>query len=227
MQRGPYKAQTLSLLNERGVPVNFILDVGVLNGTPELMSAYPNKKHYLFEPVAEYEEKIKVAYQCFDYQLIKAAMTDFNGSVNLQLFNKFNDQEISHSSMYFSDVTPDLIIREVPALRLDTFVFNNNLQGQFPLKLDIDGHEIKALRGAQNILKSCSVIIIECSRNFFVERISEVIKNGFKLFDITEPCYYDDAFWQCDAVFIRNDIFDEIFLELSNKVVPGKFQIFR
>lgn len=225
--RGPYKSQTLDLLRQRGIPVGRILDVGILSGTPELIKAFPDIPHELFEPVAEFEGQIKTCYASLPYTLHKVAVGEYDGTVKLKTFSKFEGGGISHATMDFGPASEDPNLREVPAIRLDTFVLEHKLKGPFLLKLDIDGHELTALRGAEQILRECSVIIIECSRNFFCDRITAVQAKGFTLLDLTEPCYYDKAFWQCDAVFVRNDLFNQHFKSISSKVEPGLFEVFR
>lgn len=57
-RRAPLKQDALALLVQRGVPAGCVLDVGALNGTPELIRAYPDVPHILFEPVAELHDAI-------------------------------------------------------------------------------------------------------------------------------------------------------------------------
>ena len=60
--RGPLKSQALAVLKSRGVPVETILDIGVNTVTPELVAAFPDRHHVLFEPVEEYAEGIEHIY---------------------------------------------------------------------------------------------------------------------------------------------------------------------
>ncbi len=101
------------------------------------------------------------------------------------------------------------------------------LGGPFLLKIDIDGHELRVLKGAVETLKKCSIVIIECHSSQLVQRISAVQAAGFTLFDLAEPCYYDKLFWQCDAIFIRSDLAASNFRQLVGKVEPGMYESFR
>lgn len=226
-QRGPFKDQTLSILRERGVPVGTVIDVGVLYGTPELTKVWPDCKDMLFEPVAEFAEKIGHHYRHFPHELHTVAVGDETGTIGLKVRTVVDSMEISHSSM--TDETPgaDINIRSVPKIRLDDFLPGRGLAEPYLLKIDIDGHELQVLKGAEETLKKCSIVIIECQVSQIVQRIAAVQAAGFALFDLSEPCYYDKVLWQCDAVFVRKDIAAEKFKPLAGKVETGMYETFR
>ncbi len=46
----PSKSNLLQRLKEAGVPITEIVDVGVREKTEELLKAFPEKRHHLFEP---------------------------------------------------------------------------------------------------------------------------------------------------------------------------------
>jgi FkbM family methyltransferase len=79
------------------------------------------------------------------------------------------------------------------------------------LKLDLQGYELEALRGADQVLADVEVLLLEIS----VLRIGEVPifrevdrrleELGFRLYDVI-PQYYrplDNALWQVDAFYVR------------------------
>jgi FkbM family methyltransferase len=225
--RGPLKNQALAVLKSRGVPVQTILDVGVNTVTPELVAAFPDRHHVLFEPVEEYFEGIERHYARVPHELVKAAVSDSTGTVTLKTASKLQGQGISHAGMVPGPATDTADTRTVPMVRLDDFLRERQLPGPYLLKIDIDGHEMKVLRGAVETLKACSVVIVECPHHSLPERLSHLMKAGFRLFDLVEPCYYDKVFWQCDAVFLREDLYAQKFQALGGKVVPGLYEMFR
>jgi hypothetical protein len=89
------------------------------------------------------------------------------------------------------------------------------------------GQELQVLKGAAETLKRCSIVIVECQRGELVQRIGAVQAAGFALFDLCEPCCHDKTFWQCDAVFLRNDLHRQHFRQLAGKVEPGMYETFR
>lgn len=226
--RSPLKTETFNILRERGVPVGTIIDVGILNGTPELISTWPDKKHILFEPVEEFSQIIQTAYSNVDHELHHSAVSDSSGSVGLELRSVIQGMPISHSGMTeYGTGVDDRIVRQVPMIALDDFLRDKEYAEPFLLKIDIDGHELKVLRGAQKTLAKCSIVIVECPKIQLVERISAVQTAGFILFDLCEPCYYDKAFWQCDGVFLRSDLHKKYFSQLTSNVDKEKYETFR
>lgn len=218
MSRAPLKRQALKLLRERGVPVSTVLDVGVLNGTPELVEAWPDVKYILFEPVAEFAETIRANYAAVDHELVSAAVSDVSGTVALETFTVLDGADISHSRMKADGGAG---MRQVPMVSLDDWLASCPQAAPYLLKIDIDGQELKVLAGASETLKQASIVIIEASRRQFVRRLNAVQKAGFTLFDLAEPCYYDGAFWQCDAIFVRDDLIGKHFRGLTNEDFDG------
>jgi len=74
----------------------------------------------------------------------------------------------------------------VPVTTIDTLVRQFNLNGPFLLKLDLQGAEAAAFRGAADTLKRTSVVIVEADLNDFRELDRIMEDAGFNLFDITE-----------------------------------------
>lgn len=226
-QRGPYKKQSLEILKARGVPIGTIIDVGVQHGTQELIKAFPDRKHLLFEPVSEFLPHISNAYAHVPHEIFTMAVSDENGSVALKTSKKISGMDISHSTMVFGAQQQDSEVRNVPVTTLDHVLLGKTLDKPYLLKIDIDGHEMKALRGAHQTLSICSVVIVECVHKTLPERIHYVLEEGFRLFDLAEPCYYDDVFWQCDAIFIKTEIFNQLFTDLGGGAIKqGMYKSF-
>jgi FkbM family methyltransferase len=218
--RRPNKSQALALLRDRGVPITTVLDVGVQRATPELLAAFPDHMHLLFEPVAEYAADIERAYAATPHRLIGAAVADRDGSIGLKTRSIVTGEAITHSTI---STEGD---RQVPIVSLDGFLAANPHPGPYLLKIDIDGEELKVLAGARATLAQCSVVIIEVYLREFLPRIAAVQAAGFELFDLSEPSYYDDAFWQCDAIFVRKDIHRALFRDIDQAFDPERYVSF-
>jgi hypothetical protein len=85
---------------------------------------------------------------------------------------------------------------------------------------------MKVLRGALKTLEQTSIVMIEATVDTLVERLSFLSEAGFRLFDLTEPCYYDDSLWQCDAVLLRRDIHAAHFADIHCGFDESKWEIF-
>ncbi len=81
------------------------------------------------------------------------------------------------------------------------------------LKVDVQGFELEVLEGAADTLSQFEVIILEVSIirigpvPTFYEVMQYMDSKGYRLYDFL-PMYYrplDNALWQGDAFFVRND----------------------
>lgn len=222
--RGPYKAQAFDILKNRGVPVGTILDVGVLTGTPELIQSFPDKKHILFEPVIEFNSDILEAYKGVDSELHNVAVSDFTGISKLNVRMDINVGEISHSALSLEGGDEG---RSVHVVTLDEFLKGRDYIHPYFLKVDVDGLEVSILNGAKETLPLCSVVMVEADKANLVERLSFMLSRGFELYDFAEPAYYDDAFWQCDLIFINAAIYNRHFRRLEDGLDISKYAVFR
>jgi hypothetical protein len=55
------------------------------------------------------------------------------------------------------------------------------------------------------VLKSTSCVIIEAPVRFYLERASSVQKQGFRLWDILDLCYFGDTLAQVDMIFLDEE----------------------
>lgn len=226
-RRAPLKQDALAILVRRGVPAGCVLDVGALNGTPELIRAFPGLPHILFEPVAELRDALAATYRTLSHQIVIAAVSDADGEVELEMHTRRDTGALTHSGIVTGGAQRGGAVRTVPAITLDRYLAGRDLPEPFVLKIDIDGHEMKVLAGARETLKRCSVVIIECTADTLPERVAAVRDAGFRLFDLAEPCYYDGAFWQCDAFFVREELHRAHFERIDDEADPDLYETFR
>jgi FkbM family methyltransferase len=225
--RGPIKRQALQVLVQRGIQIGTVLDVGVLNGTPELIAFFPRALHMLFEPVVEFNAAIAQAYRAVRHEVINVAVSDRTGETMLVLEQVVDvpGLEFSHSHV-MSEAPAGKVHRTVPMTTLDDALRGRDPPEPYLLKIDIDGHELAAIAGATETLKKCAVVIVEVQVGELAQRISAIADQGFILFDLVEPCYYDHALWQCDAVFLREDVHRQHFANLSAGFERAKYNMF-
>jgi FkbM family methyltransferase len=228
MARGPLKHHALQVIIKRGIEIATVLDVGVFRGTPELKAFFPDKLHVLFEPVVEFNPGIERAYREVPHEIVNVAVSDKSGETLLALERvvEVPGLEFSHSHVT-AQVAEGKVNRTVPMTSLDDFLRDRDLPQPFLLKIDIDGHELAALAGATETLRKCAVVIVEVQVLELAKRIEAVTAHGFVLFDLVEPCYYDYALWQCDAVFLREDVHRRHFADLAVNFERARYTVFR
>jgi FkbM family methyltransferase len=211
--RHPIKKHCFEKIKELGIPINTILDVGVLTGTPELMQAFPDKPHLLFEPIDNWYPAIGNAYTSkkIDFQLFEMAVSNRDGTINLETATVRKELTVTHARITNSNNNNT---RTVPTRRLDTLLPELSYQSPYLLKIDVDGAEIDILEGAQGILELCNVIVIEANIKNLPLRLNAVSQAGFTLFDIVDICYYEDRLRQVDLVLTNNAMMDSLRLDM-------------
>lgn len=202
------KSDALQEIILRQVPISSVLDVGVQMGTPELIEAFPDRKHYLFEPVTDFNQSIETAYASIAHEVHNVALSDQNGTIAAVGFTPLGGVNVGSGVVASGGPT-------FPRITLDTFVSNHEPAPPYFLKIDVDGHEMAVLRGAIDTLAKCSVVMIELEKREIVQRMQFLYEAHFELFDLVESCYYDKSFWQCDGIFIRRNLQREIFRQLG------------
>jgi FkbM family methyltransferase len=199
--RLPRKENSLSSLRKGNLDVKTILDIGVQHGTVELRNIFPDLKHFLFEPVEEYYSFIQENYRNFDYELVRGAISDKDGEDSLNII-KMGADSITHSSLDGDFGREIAESRVVKTITLDSFLKDRNCPKPYLLKLDVDGHELPILRGAEETLRDTSCVVIESPLCYLSERVSYLESKGFKLWDIVDLCYYCDNLHQVDLIFL-------------------------
>lgn len=217
------KTSSLKALIDRGIKVGTILDVGVHIGTPELINLFPHNKHVLFEPVKEFVTNIQATYSALDFELHNVAISDTDGDVGLALSAPAGGASPTHSA-----VTPDPPGepgRTVARRRLDTLTAAHNWLPPYFLKIDVDGHEMAVLNGAAETLSLTSIVMIEVQKYELAKRIGYLNEAGFELYDLVEPCYYDESFWQCDAILIKKETQRSYFHQLGSSFDRALYRV--
>ncbi len=160
-------------------------------------------------------------------EIVNVAVSDKSGETLLELERVVDvpGLDFSHSHVA-SEPREGKVQRTVPMTTLDDFLRDRELPEPYLLKIDIDGHELAAIAGATETLKKCAIVIVEAQVAELPQRIAAIASQGFILFDLVEPCYYDHALWQCDAVFLREDVHRQHFANLSAEFDSTKYSIF-
>ena len=203
----PFKRNCLERL-QKTMSLSCIVDVGVQKATPELIDVFPDKKHYLFEPVTFFHEEIKSNYANLNYHLYPIALSDIQESMYVVTSSLNANGVPTHGHIIDKpvDIDGNKIINctTVEVNRFDQL--DLDIEKDFLLKVDVDGKDLEVLKGFGELLGSAAVIIVEATFRSIASRMACCLASGFQLMDIVDIVYYGQSIYQCDLVFIRDDL---------------------
>lgn len=194
----------LSRCVSRNTHVKTVIDIGASDGrwSQRCMEFYPNAHYLLVEANKFHEEKLKDKENTLhNLEYVLAAAGEEDGVIYFDNSDPFgglaSETEIEGSI-------------EVPVISIDQEVSRRMLKAPYLLKLDTHGFEIPILKGAQEVIKGASLIIIE-SYNFqvsesslkYYELCQYMTELGFSPVEIVDLMLrdYDGALWQMDTFF--------------------------
>jgi FkbM family methyltransferase len=215
--RRPLKIECLNKIKDLNIPIRTVLDIGILMGTYELMAVFGDKKHFLVEPIVEWNEHIRFAYteKGIDFTLVNVAASNTNGVMNMETSTVILGQPISHARLTEKDTGAN--IRNVPVRTIDSLMQEYRMPPPYLLKIDVDGVELLIMEGARQTFSDVNVVVVEASIKSCIERARFLQSSGFELFDIVDPCYYDNRLRQVDLVFLNSRIITERGLDMDKQ----------
>jgi FkbM family methyltransferase len=170
--RGSYSGDQLTLIEKLMVRNGVFIDAGANQGEFSIAAAriVRQGKVIAFEPVSEYRERLveNIRLNSFgNVQVISAALGEKEGSLPIY------DQQENYTDGTRNEGLPTLFASEsrhharevVPVKRLDDVLRELGISRVDVIKLDIEGAEWMALRGAINTITSCRpTLILEIGR---------------------------------------------------------------
>jgi FkbM family methyltransferase len=198
------KLNALLNLNRSGFKPSIVFDVGAQVGTPELYNAYPDAHHIFIEPVAECVPILnEIACKLRSASVINCAVSNVNGKTSLS---------VTPSRQYSSiESTIGNESREIEVKTVDSIYEDINIEGPILLKIDVDGIEVKVLKGSKFVLQQDCVVVIEASMADDNPRFNHIVEYlasyGYIVYDIVDPLYRqsDWHLWQVDLIFVKEN----------------------
>ena len=201
-------------LIKKGILINNVYDIGAYKGEwTKMMCKTSLKKSnfFLFEANSENEAFLKDT----KYKYFINILSDKNKKVSFYSKSHTGDSYyIEKTNFYEKEFKPKI---------LDSTTLNNlQKEHEIPLpefiKIDTQGSEIDILKGGNEILNNCKIILLECpiiSYNEGAPSLDEYIKYLNKIdflpLDITEVHHLDKVLVQIDIIFLKKDIFNKIY----------------
>jgi FkbM family methyltransferase len=195
-----------------------IFDIGANRGdtVQKYLDYYPSATVYAFEPFPETFETLQTRFSknksvhCYPFAIsnIKSEQVLFvNKSADTN--SLFKPQKAGLSSD--KEVENKGTIR-VPTITIDLFCSENNIRHIDILKMDIQGGELNALKGAENLLTNKLIDLIY-SEVFFIEQYESqaffhdisgfLFQHNYCLQDLYDPFYGKGHLVWADAIFTQ------------------------
>ena len=175
--------------------IETILDIGCYHGeySNKLLKYYKNSKYYLFEPSSKNYKKLRKKYSHKkNINIFNIALSDQNSSTKLYS-NKIGSDQASLLKRYLNKNHINFKKSEnIKTRRLDSF-FKKKIKSKTIdiCKIDVEGLEMKVIKGFGSLLKKTKLIQFEFSganidsRVFFRDFWNFFNKNNFKIYIIT------------------------------------------
>jgi FkbM family methyltransferase len=202
----------LSHLMAKGFRPKVVLDIGAAKGYWSEIAQYlffSDAHFYMIDPLKQSEEHLaELAGRNKQFHYLLVAVGSEPGSVQM---NVGNDPDASSLLSFGPQTqTQQTVIVET----IDRLIEQNKIPQPQMAKIDVQGFEIEVLKGAQKMLESTEVIIIEVNLYEFMNQtpladrvISYMAEKGYRIFDIAGRLRrpYQNDLAQMDIVFVKND----------------------
>ena len=161
--KNAFRAQRL-FFDTDSAPI--IFDVGAYIG--EISQTYramlPRGSLYCFEPFPGSFRELKTQLADPSAKLYQVAVSDQIGKIRFNVNADLSCNSIfprpQNEPAYYSAQAQNVDQIEVETITIDSFCDKENIERIDILKLDVEGAELKALRGAHNMLSTHAVILI-------------------------------------------------------------------
>ncbi len=147
-----------------------ILDCGAHTGQTarHLRQAYPRATIYCFEPVQRIFEALLDHGGPLNIRPIRSAVSDHTGSAEIFLTASTESNSLLPFLEHHNPLAdPHRVIgrQRVPTCRLDDWIVTQQIAAHrvHILKMDVQGHELSALRGAPRLLQHTRALLLEVS----------------------------------------------------------------
>lgn len=193
-------------------PVDVIVDVGASNGTPRLYQAFPDARFIIIDALEENRERLEKFSNSYRCEIVIAAVGASSGSAIINIAgNRYGSRSsiLPRQGRFENDKTEP---RRVNIERLDDLIKPEDA-ASYGLKLDIEGYELEALKGAEALLTKTKWVVAETSlsprfkNDPMFEGIYQFLQSrGFAFRDIVSLRRNPDGGLRLiDAVFSRQD----------------------
>jgi len=220
----PSQNGAFTTLQQLGWRPKKCIDVGAYHGrwAQAFLNRVPEVSVLMIEGQKSKEERLKeMVASSPNHLAYEMALLGASDDVEVNFVQMETGSSVFEESSYFARTRT-----KEKLTRLDTLL---NRHGDFKdadtLKLDTQGYELEIMKGAENLLESVQVVMLEVSLvavNKGAPLIAEVMafmtSHHFRLFDICSLIRRKDGvLWQVDLLFIRDGVLPNLSAELTTE----------
>ena len=201
------------MLEASEIPLETIFDIGAHQGnwTNKINGITKGKKHFvLFEPNKTHNKFL----QRTGFPFHNVLLSDVEKEIDFFSISSTGDS-------YYPEKGNPLIENAVPTKTkcrtLDQMLVSNQLPQPDFIKIDTQGAEIDILKGANKVVKQCSVILLECpimEYNSGAPNLQQYLDYmesiDYVPFELPEIHIVSKKLVQIDIAFIRRDLIQQI-----------------
>jgi FkbM family methyltransferase len=192
----------------RGFHPSFVLDIGAATGewTRLALRYWPQASYFLMEPLEERRSRlVELSREHPNVRFILSAA----GASSCELPIGIVPSDLDGSSFLYADIS-----RLVPVKAIDDLLVSGEIEQPKFIKMDVQGYERNVLKGAEQTILNCPLILLESQ--FFPfepsmwlvhDSIAWMRDRGFRPYEVVDVLRrpYDGAMGQCDLLFVRDN----------------------
>jgi FkbM family methyltransferase len=197
-------------LKKCGFVPTFVLDIGAYEGewTKSFLKVFPNTPILMIEAQEIKEEKLKKV--CQQFPTVSYSIAVCSSSSNETVSFVETGETTSHVVLGESASTS--VQKQATSLS-DLLSAKKSPVPNF-IKIDVQGHEIPVLQGAESFLSNVEIIMAEVTimdlgynESLLLEFSNFLDKYGFRVYDIAQFMRrpYDKALYQADFIFVNKN----------------------
>lgn len=202
-------------LRKRGFEPRYVLDVGANSGqwSQTVHSVFPQAHFVMIEPQAEMEPYLQhlatTKPDSYSYHLAGAA-----AAAGEEVLTLWDDLQ---GSTFAETVSDELLgkgkQRRVAMLTIDELIASGQMPVPDLIKLDVQGYELEALRGAERCFGTTEMFVIEATLYGggrvpdFYDTVQFMRERNYVVYDFLDMKYrpFDNALGQADICFVKNE----------------------
>ncbi|AFY39779.1 methyltransferase FkbM family [[Leptolyngbya] sp. PCC 7376] len=208
-----------------------IFDVGAHVGqtAKQYRRFFPKSKIYSFEPFPDSFEKLQAKYQK-DQRVFpqNVAVSETSGRLSLNVNSDAATNSVlpiaDEGKVCWGDRLKSKDNLEVKSVSIDDFCAENLIHHIDILKLDLQGHELAALKGAKTMLQKQAVDLVYLellvSKSYenqpqLHEYLTLFAEYDYKFLDFYSPIRKGVQLIQCDLIFVSQNLNDKILRSIK------------